>query len=102
MPGLDPGIQKGPAAWIAFSKSGDDERTEYERYIAPSDAVDFSGPAGVVFVRQAFASHTVPFEGGNVVFAVENPQSIVVGAPVGAAQASVVGDNDDAVPDFVG
>ncbi len=39
------------------------------------DILDFGGPAGSLFIRQAQIRYTQPFEGGSVQFALENPTS---------------------------
>ena len=71
---------------------------------ALSDTVDFAGPAGVWFARQAQIRYTIPFEGGwKVELSAENPQATVIrGVPFGAASFSGVGSNDDQIPDFTG
>jgi outer membrane murein-binding lipoprotein Lpp len=70
---------------------------------ALADTVDFAGPAGVWFSRQAQIRYTVPFGGGwKVEGSIENPQAAVIaGVPFGAASFSGVGSGDDTVPDFV-
>jgi hypothetical protein len=39
------------------------------------ETIDFGGPAGSLFIRQAMIRYTQPFEGGSVQFALENPEN---------------------------
>ena len=65
------------------------------------DTIDFFGPQGMIFVRQAQIHYTVPFEGGwKLELSAENPQSITRGPGSAAASFSGVGSNDDQIPDF--
>ena len=42
---------------------------------AYTDTIDFGGPAGSLFIRQAMVRWTQPFSGGSAMFAVENPEN---------------------------
>lgn len=75
------------------------------------DVLDFAGPAGDIFVRQAQIRYTHSFGGGTVaVFAIENPNvgsteggggnEIFVPPGSGASSTGLVG-GPDATPDFV-
>lgn len=39
------------------------------------ETLDFGGPAGSLFIRQALIRWTQPFEGGSAMFAIENPET---------------------------
>lgn len=69
-----------------------------------ADTIDFGGPTGVTFVRQAMIRYSIPFGSGfSADLAVENPQSIVGGTAVGVVSGQgAVGSNADNIPDFVG
>ncbi len=54
--------------------------------------VDFEGPAGQIFVRQAQLRYTMPFEGGSFAVAIENPEGDISGDG---------GNNIDRLPDFI-
>jgi DcaP outer membrane protein len=60
-------------------------------------AVDFGGPAGVIFARQAQLRWTQPFAGGQWAVALENPET-VVSLPNGQTFRA----DDDHVPDIAG
>jgi hypothetical protein len=61
------------------------------------ETVDFGGPAGVVFARQAQVRWTQPFKGGQWALALENPET-VVSLPTGQTFRA----DDDHVPDIAG
>ena len=71
------------------------------------DTLDFSGPSGEVFVRQPMVRYTIPFTGGNLQVAAENPQSRIAGlatVPAGLGEVhfqSAGGYNSDKIPDFI-
>ena len=67
------------------------------------DTLDFSGPAGVPFVRQAQIRYTHSFGGGTVlILAVENPESTLATAYTSnAAIAALAAAGPDQMPDFV-
>lgn len=66
------------------------------------DVLDFSGPAGVPFVRQAQLRYTHSFGGGTVlVLSVENPHSTAATAFNNAALGGPLLGNQDPMPDFV-
>ena len=63
------------------------------------NVLDFSGPAGVVFGRQAQIRYTHSFGGGwSLQLAVENPETAIVVTPAGTAAS---GSPNDPLPDFV-
>lgn len=61
------------------------------------ETVDFGGPAGVVFARQAQVRWTEPFAGGRWALALENPET-VVSLPGGESFRA----DDDRFPDIAG
>jgi hypothetical protein len=61
------------------------------------ETVDFGGPAGVIFARQAQVRWTQPFAGGQWAVALENPET-VVSLPTGQTFRA----DDDHVPDIAG
>jgi len=61
------------------------------------ETVDFGGPAGVLFARQAQVRWTQPFSGGTWSVALENPES-VVSLPGGESFRA----DDDRYPDLAG
>jgi outer membrane murein-binding lipoprotein Lpp len=61
------------------------------------ETVDFGGPAGVIFARQAQVRWTQPFKGGQWAIALENPET-VVSLPNGQTFRA----DDDHVPDIAG
>ena len=61
------------------------------------EAVDFGGPAGQTFVRQAQIRWSQPFSGGQWSVALENPETVVT-RPDGTAFRA----DDDRVPDLTG
>ena len=70
-----------------------------------ANTLDFNGPAGIVFIRQAQIRYTHSFGGGTTLqVAVENPEfpasATFVAAPGGVA-AATGGSPNDPVPDFV-
>jgi hypothetical protein len=62
-----------------------------------AETVDFGGPAGVIFARQAQVRWTQPFAGGQWAIALENPET-VVSLPSGDAFRA----DDDRFPDIAG
>lgn len=58
-----------------------------------AEVLDFGGPVGSIFVRQAQVRYTQPFSGGSWSVSLENPESNVIG--VGPA-------GDDRLPDVIG
>lgn len=83
-----------------------------------ADTIDFAGPAGVWFTRQAQIRYTIPFSGGwKIDLAVENPQSAALVNTTTAGGAAVftgfgpggfvgsglggAGQQEDRIPDFV-
>jgi hypothetical protein len=61
------------------------------------ETVDFGGPAGVIFARQAQVRWTQPFTGGQWAVALENPETVVT-LPTGQTFRA----DDDRVPDIAG
>ena len=61
------------------------------------ETLDFGGPAGEIFVRQAQVRWTQPFSGGQWSLALENPESVLT-LPTGASFRA----DDDRVPDLAG
>ena len=62
-----------------------------------AETVDFGGPAGVIFARQAQVRWTQPFAGGQWAVALENPET-VVSLPAGDTFRA----DDDRFPDIAG
>jgi hypothetical protein len=71
--------------------------TTFYDVAAYPETVDFGGPAGVIFARQAQVRWTQPFAGGQWAIALENPET-VASLPTGQAFRA----DDDHVPDLVG
>jgi DcaP outer membrane protein len=67
------------------------------------DTLDFTGPAGVIFARQAMIRYTHSFGGGTVaVFAVENPENTGAEAYFSNATTGALATaGPDTMPDFV-
>ena len=64
--------------------------------------VDFTGPLGNVFIRQAMIRYTHSFGGGTKLdFAVENPETGFVTSPGGLAVGGALSPSTDPLPDFV-
>lgn len=61
-----------------------------------ADTLDFGGPAGALFIRQAQVRWTQPFSWGNLQFALENPESTFV-----SKAAINTSPDDDWFPDIV-
>lgn len=61
------------------------------------ETVDFGGPVGVIFARQAQIRWTQPFAGGEWAVAVENPETVAT-LPNGTSFRA----DDDRTPDFAG
>jgi len=61
------------------------------------ETVDFGGPAGVIFARQAQVRWTQPFSGGQWSIALENPETVVA-LPSGDSFRA----DDDRYPDIAG
>lgn len=61
------------------------------------DYLDFIGPVGVTFARQAQIRYTVPVENGSWAFSLENPQTTLT--PFGGGFR--IDADDGTVPDFV-
>jgi len=61
------------------------------------ETVDFGGPAGVIFARQAQVRWTQPFSGGEWSIALENPETVVA-LPNGDSFRA----DDDRYPDIAG
>jgi hypothetical protein len=62
-----------------------------------SETVDFGGPAGVIFARQAQVRWSQPFSGGQWSIALENPETVVA-LPNGDSFRA----DDDRYPDIAG
>ncbi len=60
------------------------------------DILDFGGPAGSLFIRQAQIRWTQPFTGGSVQFAIENPTSHYL-----TMAGTTVSGSGEIVPDFI-
>lgn len=61
------------------------------------DILDFGGPAGSLFIRQAMVRWTQPFNGGSFQFALENPHSSFISK----AGATPTTGNSEIVPDII-
>jgi hypothetical protein len=68
------------------------------------ETVDFGGPVGEIFIRQAQARWTQPFEKGEWSVSLENPESLfaVSGAPLTAGSATPFRSDRDHYPDITG
>jgi hypothetical protein len=66
--------------------------------------VEFGGPVGEIFVRQAQVRWTQPFAAGEWSVSMENPESLfaVSGAPLTAGSATPVRSDRDRYPDITG
>ncbi|HHD63215.1 MAG TPA: porin [Desulfobulbaceae bacterium] len=63
------------------------------------ETLDFGGPAGSLFIRQALIRWTQPFEGGSAMFAIENPETTFL-TKTDDGDVSINGGNN-AFPDFI-
>lgn len=72
---------------------------------AYAETLDFGGPAGSLFLRQAMVRWTQPLDFGSLQFALENPSSKytykVQDAETGAWSDTTVNGNNEYVPDFI-
>ena len=68
------------------------------------ETVDFGGPVGEIFIRQAQARWTQPFEMGEWSVSLENPESLfaVSGSPLTAGSATPFRSDRDRYPDITG
>lgn len=68
------------------------------------ETVDFGGPVGEIFIRQAQVRWTQPFEAGEWSASLENPESLfaVSGAPLTAGSATLLRSDRDHYPDITG
>src|SRR6266571_3930534 len=68
------------------------------------ETVDFGGPVGEIFIRQAQARWTQPFVSGEWSASMENPESLfaVSGAPLTAGSATPLRSDRDHYPDIIG
>jgi hypothetical protein len=66
------------------------------------ETVDFGGPVGEIFIRQAQVRWTQPFETGEWSASLENPESLfaVSGAPLTAGSATPLRSDRDHYPDI--
>jgi hypothetical protein len=62
------------------------------------ETMDFGGPAGQIFVRQAQVRWTQPFDWGNLQLAAENPETWVIDGRTGVSNSY----DTERVPDVVG
>ena len=72
-------------------------------YLGPAvgPTIDFNGPSGQVFIRQALIRYTHSFGGGTSLdIAVENPETGFVISPGGLAVAGALGPSLDSLPDI--
>jgi len=71
---------------------------------AYTETVDFGGPVGEIFVRQAQVRWTQPFAAGEWSVSLENPESLfaVSGAPLTAGSATPFRSDRDHFPDITG
>lgn len=68
------------------------------------ETIDFGGPVGALFIRQAQIRYTQPFDGGSFQFAIENPESNY--ATMGAGEEGVVSNQsvsggNETMPDVI-
>ncbi len=71
---------------------------------AYAETVEFGGPVGEIFVRQAQARWTQPSATGEWSVSLENPESLfaVSGAPLTAGSATTLRSDRDHYPDIIG
>jgi len=71
---------------------------------AYAETVEFGGPVGEIFIRQAQVRWTQPFAAGEWSASMENPESLfaVSGAPLTAGSATPVRSDRDRYPDIIG
>src|SRR2546422_3339610 len=71
---------------------------------AYAETVEFGGPVGEIFVRQAQARWTQPSAAGEWSVSLENPESLfaVSGAPLTAGSATTFRSDRDHYPDIIG
>lgn len=61
-----------------------------------ADTLDFGGPVGSTFIRQAQLRWIQPFKWGNLQFALENPETTILGN-----DGKTIAPDDDAFPDAI-
>lgn len=76
--------------------SGGQFWTNFLNVGAYAETLDFGGPVGQIFVRQAQVRWTEPFAGGEWAIAAENPESVLSADGTGAAFRA----DDDRIPDL--
>lgn len=91
MPGLRVRHAYGTLGGLLFGQTW----TAFADVDAYPETVDFGGPVGQIFARQAQVRWTQPFAGGQWVVALENPETIAA-RPNGTAFRA----DDDRLPDF--
>jgi len=64
------------------------------------ETIDFGGPAGGLFNRQAMIRYTQPFSGGSFQFALENPETILLTSEDGVTNKKMNGSNEY-IPDII-
>ncbi len=71
---------------------------------AYAETVEFGGPVGEIFIRQAQVRWTQPFETGEWSASMENPESLFAasGAPLTAGSATPLRSDRDHYPDIIG
>jgi hypothetical protein len=71
---------------------------------AYAETVEFGGPVGEIFIRQAQVRWTQPFAAGEWSASMENPESLfaVSGAPLTAGSATPLRSDRDRHPDIIG
>src|SRR6266705_1391490 len=71
---------------------------------AYAETVEFGGPVGEIFIRQAQMRWTQPFAAGEWSASMENPESLfaVSGAPLIAGSATPLRSDRDRYPDIIG
>jgi len=71
---------------------------------AYAETVEFGGPVGEIFIRQAQVRWTQPFAAGEWSASMENPESLfaVSGAPLTAGSATPLRSDRDRYPDIIG
>jgi Porin subfamily len=69
-----------------------------------AETVDFGGPVGEIFIRQAQARWTQRFDGGEWSTSLENPESLfaISGSPLTAGSATPFRSDRDHYPDITG
>ncbi len=68
---------------------------------AYTDTIDFGGPAGSLFIRQAMIRWTQPFSGGSAMFAIENPENTFLVKDADGTGNHSVNGGQNVFPDII-